>query len=517
MNKQQKKISFFSAILLVVGSSIGAGIFLKNQEILDNSFGSIIMVLISWALSIIAVICMGISLIEIAGASKNNNLGIVEWVKDFGNKFFFHAAKFFMAFIYLPINFFIMPYYVVQTIQDAFGWNNTPWWISFLIAFAIAIWFLVISGYSAKATNIQNWIITSVKFIPIVFAILIGFILIASGHGGNGNRTPSWLPQQGWNETKHNLLTRLIPWLGIIGSLPSIIFSFDGFYSAAGIQTEMQKPEKTGLALVSGLVIVSVIDVLITISLLLCSDGRVVGISFIKNNYQWINTVINILIAFGILGIINGFSAYNPRYYEGLIGINGLYCPKQFKHKLNHAKPVVGIIYSLIICGGIFILGTIIGCFGFMDASGYGEAYGNDLAKLYSFCDLMANWTSILVFGLIVIAMIGGLVNRKTNKIKTNHVRGFKTCTIISASIILLSIAYLVVSVFVNIAIIASWKNDIGLDIGTIAKHHIYTELEWINDITAAIVSLGVLIVFICGSMLPAWIITRKENKRINV
>ena len=41
-NIKVKKISFFSAIMLVIGSSIGAGIFLKNGEILRNVQGSIV-------------------------------------------------------------------------------------------------------------------------------------------------------------------------------------------------------------------------------------------------------------------------------------------------------------------------------------------------------------------------------------------------------------------------------------------------------------------------------------------
>jgi hypothetical protein len=43
----KKKITFFSAILLVIGSSIGAGIFFKNHEILKNVQGSIILSMVS--------------------------------------------------------------------------------------------------------------------------------------------------------------------------------------------------------------------------------------------------------------------------------------------------------------------------------------------------------------------------------------------------------------------------------------------------------------------------------------
>jgi hypothetical protein len=42
-----KKISFFSSILLVIGSTIGSGIFLKNGEILSNVSNSIILSIVS--------------------------------------------------------------------------------------------------------------------------------------------------------------------------------------------------------------------------------------------------------------------------------------------------------------------------------------------------------------------------------------------------------------------------------------------------------------------------------------
>jgi hypothetical protein len=36
---------------------------------------------------------------------------------------------------------------------------------------------MIISGLSARAANIQNWVITCVKFLPLAFAIIIGFVL----------------------------------------------------------------------------------------------------------------------------------------------------------------------------------------------------------------------------------------------------------------------------------------------------------------------------------------------------
>ena len=44
---KNKKIGFFSAILLVIGSSIGAGVFLKNGEVLSNVGGSYVLTIVA--------------------------------------------------------------------------------------------------------------------------------------------------------------------------------------------------------------------------------------------------------------------------------------------------------------------------------------------------------------------------------------------------------------------------------------------------------------------------------------
>jgi L-asparagine transporter-like permease len=44
---KKKKIGFLSAIMFVIGSSIGAGIFIKNGEITTNTGDSILLAVIA--------------------------------------------------------------------------------------------------------------------------------------------------------------------------------------------------------------------------------------------------------------------------------------------------------------------------------------------------------------------------------------------------------------------------------------------------------------------------------------
>ena len=516
----KKKISFVSAIFLVIGSSIGAGIFLKNGEILRNVGYSWILALLSWVLSIFGVICMGVSLAEIASATKNSNLGIISWVKNFCHKYLYKVSKYFMAFLYLPLNFFLMPYYVVIQFQDAFGWQ-TQWWISGLIALGITAWFFIASGLSSKLGNIQNWVVTAVKFIPLAFCVIAGITLAAMGKSSIPPLDPT-TPGSG----EHVRLAQMFPVLGIIGSIPAIIFSYDGFYSAAGIQSELEEPKKTPVALVVGLVIVSVINLLIAVSLLFGTrdgTGRVNALAwFNENGYHWVIGVIQILIAIGILGIINGFAIYNPLYYQDLIKENGLPFSSKLKGKIktqNHNW--VGLIYAGVITIVFFIAFTLIGALAYSDTIGYskidmfnmsnnlvGQGYDSTGSgacnSLYSFCDLMANWTSIFAFLCVVFATVGAMINRKNNRVKVTKVKGFWFCSIVSTIVIGIAVLFIIVAAIADVAIVAGWHGDIG---------NSYTQSDWNKDMLGASMTLAMLFVFVAVSCIPSSIEMYREKK----
>lgn len=455
-----KKIGFFSTILLVIGSSIGAGIFLKNGEVLGNVQGSFILSIVSWIIAIVAIICMGLTLAEICSANTQNDQGIIGWVKTFNNKFLYKGAKNFMAYIYLPLNFFVMPYYAIMTIQDAFGWS-LDWYYVMLICLAIVIWFVVMSGLSSRMGNIQNWIITSVKFLPLAFAAVIGFVLIGTGNVTSGT-TPGLMPDPSWPDgvvDSTPLFQQLSPVLGVFCSIPAIFFAFDGFYATAGIQSQMKEPKKVSMAMAVGLAVVSFIDILISVSLLLCStNGKIDGIEWLNAN-PWLLQTINFLIAIGILGIINGFAIYTPIFYEDLVRKGEIpFCTK-YEDKLNHDRPKVGVSISLIITIPIIIIFTLIGAYGYIDINNYSFSshYASTMhtATLYSFVDLMANWTSVLAFACIVAATIGCLKNRKTKKVKVEKSKVFVPCAWVSIVIVGISLLFIVVATIANIGLVS--------------------------------------------------------------
>lgn len=509
-----KKIGFFSAMLVVVGSSVGAGIFFKAGNVLTESQGSIVFAMFCWVLAGFAVIAMALALIEIASA-RNDNLSIIGWCQTFNSRFTYKACKNFMVYVYLPLTFFFMPLYTIMSIQDGisslipdyngFG-TDADWAIMMILTILISVYFIVVNGMSSRMGNIQNWIITSVKFLPLVFAAILGFVIL----GINGNISTSSYAA-GFNpstpEASSDVYTfsQLTPGFGMFIAIGGIFFAYDGFYVTAGIQTEMKEPKKTPTAILVGMIVVTVIYLIIALSMSLgAEDGNPFGYqNFLESNgLIGLYAAFQILIGVGVLGIINGFALWSTRFMEDLIKANEVPMSVKLVNKIKEKRADVGIVYNLVLAIPIVFIFCVIGGLGYVDSSGYGEVYGTGVSKLYSFGDLMATWTSVVAFAFILFSIVGAMKNRKTNNIKVEKNKVFYPMAV--ASVITMSLP-IFMTFFGPIA-------DLFM------LFHINIGNDWnayVSDILVPrIMSVVVLIIFISLMIVPTLIEDYKLKKQ---
>lgn len=481
-----KKISFFSAMLIVMGSSIGAGIFFKAKAVLENAQGSLIMAIISWLIAAFAVVCMALALVEIASA-RNDNLSLIGWCKVFNSRSIYKASKNFMFYIYVPLTYFFMPLYVIMSLQDAisafgavkFDPNVVPadlaygassfniaggradWVIWTLIGLCISIFFIFVSGMSSKAGNIMNKGIMAIKFIPLMAAIVIGFI-IAGMDGAHVSAGP--VAPGGNISSKSDMFSfaSTTPGIGLFLAIGGIFFAYDGFYVTAGLQSEMKEPKKTPLAIVFGLGAVTIIYLLIAIAMSITGNGGLFGFhDFLYNhNVIWVFGVLNLTIAIGVLGIINGFAMWAPRFIEDLIAENELPFSQKYKNRLCANKPMIGIYYQLVISIPIILIFSVIGAEAYINVD-YGSAYGSDqMGKLYQFCDLTGTWTAVFAFMFIAFAIFGGLKNRKDHFVVTEQKKYFVWTGWCSVIIMALAILMLLIEPFYNVFVLIDMSNN---------------------------------------------------------
>ena len=464
---KSKKISFFSAILVVMGSSIGAGIFFKSKSVLDNSQNSLILAIFCWIIAAFSVIAMALALIEISSA-RNDNLSLLGWTKVFNSRTTFKASKNFMFYIYLPLTYFFMPLYVIMSLQDGIGalvnadksayTFGTPvdWLIWTIISIAISVYFIYVSGISSKVGNIQNKIVTYIKFLPLAFVAIMGFVLVGMNAGG-WNDVSIGVQKPIGDLAAGGSLSSFAPGLGMFLAISAIFFAYDGFYVAAGIQSEMEEPKKTPMAILLGLVFTTVIYLIIAISMSInggsFSDMLDYMETLMPNVGHVLFGIVNIMIAIGVLGIINGFAMWAPRFTEDLIKEGELPFSIKYKDKLNENKPKVGIMYSFVITIPIVIVFTLIGALAYID--NYDASYGSGMGKLYTFADLMGTWTALFTFGFITAAIYGGIKNRKTKKVQTDQKSYFVPMAIVAVIIVGLALTVTILIPILDLLLIA--------------------------------------------------------------
>ncbi|QZX48986.1 APC family permease [Mycoplasma sp. E35C] len=452
---KSKKISFFSGVTIAIGSSIGAGIFFRAQSVLENSQNSMIFAIFCWIFAAFSVIAMALALIEIS-SGRNDNLSIIGWCQTFNGRYVYKSCKNFMAYIYVPLTYFFMPLYSILSIQDGVssfyeGYNGlgtqVDWMIMMVLSLVISVYFIVIAGVSVRIGNIQNLIISFVKFIPLVFAIIIGFVVFYNNGSKptnpNINNFEFKLPED-IDIAKKFSFTNLSPGFGMFISIGAIYFAYDGFYYAAGIQSEMKQPKKTPLAILVGLSFVTVVYLIMAVAMSLGStDGSPSGLEkFLKDhNLIPVYAAFQIAIGIGVLGIVNGLSLWANRFMEDLVKLNELPFSMKFINQIREDKAIVGLKYNLVIAIPVIIIASLIGGLGYIDSNYLDSKYGTGVGKIYSFSDLMGNWTSVIAFSYIVIAIIGGLINRKKNTVKVDKFKYFIPSAICAVVVMIVAVA----------------------------------------------------------------------------
>ena len=522
-----KRIGYFAALLIVMGSSIGSGIFFKSGGVMSNVENSIVLALLSWIVAAFTVIAMAIALIDIAAQSKKDDRGLLSWVKKFNGLYVYKSAKNLFIFFTLPIKFFVLPVYFFQSLQTGLMYTdatwvdghivlgqlgqsvaNIPWWAIFIVVIGIDIYFMIVNGISTRAGSFTNRMLMYIKFVPLLFAFLIGFIIL----GINGG-----LPQENhwWVETVNtttqanptpNTLVGFSPAIGVFMSLASVFFAFDGFYVAAGIQSQLKEPKKISSILLFGLLIVTAIYLSIALSMTFGAAGGKwanVGEFFVKHNVSWIYSIMAILIAVGILGILNGYSMWAMRLYQVLVDSREIPLSKYLmKLRTKSGNPLGGrifiMIFGLIISVTCALVSALVYHVGDKplidnvyqvvgDTLVLGGKIGLEVNGMYAFADMISNWQTMFTFAFITAAIASSTLQKC--KINSKTKRDWITISAgwISVVIITIALGFQFAQPIANLAFVIQF-NDLHPNNTVIVFPHICLVVILVVALTIAFV-----------------------------
>lgn len=444
MSDKVAKISSLSIIVMLVGGTIGAGIFYKNQELLDLAQGRFGLVLATWGVGIVGMLALGAALIELTSAQKSDR-GTLEWTKLFTPKWFHKASSNFTKWFFIPIMFFAIPIYVTQSLEEV-GVPISGTWMALFISLAIFLWFMFTNLISLKFAEVSQWVFTFIQTIPLIILPIVGFLHWGQVADG-GTIMHKTIPMgAGLNATT--------PYLALIAGIGSIAFAYNGFYAASSLRNQMKNPKKLGSAQFIGISIVSLIYLFVSFGFNVAGNGTHEGLkTFISDD---VFKLLRVCIVVGIVAIINNLAMSAPHQMGDLTSSNDapevkwiqkLIFKEKFNANTKTQKYVAGWVWITLSTIFMFIILGIVGA-SFYEADKKNSLNGNNL---YSFASTVINFTSLFIFSIIVTCILGGLINRKTGKVITEKSKIFIPAAIIAIIINYTGLIYQFVVDFVNV------------------------------------------------------------------
>ncbi|AAT27601.1 APC family permease [[Mycoplasma] mobile] len=303
-----KKIGFFTALTILVGTMVGIGIFFKNNSISTIVKGNGIAWLISWILGAIIAIFTALSYVEISTAKpKEKSGGLSYWASIFSGKKLAYLTRFNLAFFYYPIFVVVLGIFASQIFFQFLNliapnrFENISVWIHVIFGISISMIYFILNKISIWIAGIHQNIVTILKFIPLFVAIIVGLIFANTNNIGGSNA---------FNQGAFDFSRALF-------AIPSVLFTLDAFLIVATITHKVKGGEKTVTKVVLiGMVFVSIIYILVTIASILHNSGTVEKL--IQNSLaigfsNGIAIFVNFFIFISALGVINGM-------FTGFIG-----------------------------------------------------------------------------------------------------------------------------------------------------------------------------------------------------
>lgn len=344
-NGMKKNMNVMSAISVVVGCVIGAGVFFKPYAIYQATGGAPGLGLLSWVIGGLISIFGALTFAEIAVLIPRTG-GMVTYIGDVYDKRIGFLAGWMQVVIFYPA---YLAGYGVKVGTELSGLLN--------INMALPVGLIVIAGVvilnvlgSDSASRFQI-VSTACKLIPLVLIIIAGLIL------GKSN-APLFSPMVGEGvRTGSALGTTLL----------AVLFAFEGWTNVGAIAGEMKNPARDlPRAIVGGVSIIMAVYLLINIAYIrvipaselmnIESPAAAVATKLFGNAG---GTIIAVGIIISVIGAANGFLLSGSRvaYY---LASEKMLPGSSVLGKLNSARVPAN---SIILVGTLAAVYSLIGQF----------------------------------------------------------------------------------------------------------------------------------------------------------
>lgn len=341
-NKMRKDLGVMSAMSLVVGCVIGAGVFFKPYAIYQATGGAPGMGMLAWIFGGLASLLGALTFAEVAILIPKTG-GMVAYLSDVFHEKVGFLAGWMQVVIFYPA--FLAGYGVKVGTELAEYVGE-----QFVMPIAIGLIILLVFANSlgSKTASRVQVVSTVCKLIPLFLLMIFGFLL---GSGDNAIFTP--MVGEGKNAG------------AVLGStLLAVLFAFEGWTNVGAIAGEMKNPGRDlPRAIVGGVSIIMAVYFVINMAYLwvLPADQLMTLESPAAAVAQQIfgptgGLLIKVGIIISVIGAANGFLMSGSRVAYHLADMNTLPCSSVLGKLNGNQVPansitligVLACIYSLI-------------------------------------------------------------------------------------------------------------------------------------------------------------------------
>ncbi|NQZ65677.1 MAG: APC family permease [Mycoplasmatales bacterium] len=340
--KEGKKLGFFAALTMLVGSVVGIGIFFKNGSIFRTTDNNGMTTLLAWIVGGLISLFAAVSFSEIGSMKTGKVSGLAAWNEKAAGKKWGYFVRFNYSFFYFALLTPILGVFVsellFQFLLVSKAISSMPHvWVHILVGITLMI---IALGVNFTSIYVSGWIqaVTSVlKVIPLILAALIGMIMANTHNLKDG---------------KNAFEVGSFSFTSLLASLPLVLFAYDAFLNVGSMSKRIKGGVKTTSKVVFlGMLSITVLYTLIAISSILHNSGFIGSVfsDSLPSNVQEPLTIFTFLFLFiSGYGVLNGMSAATVISFNEVVSVNTLFGSKTLKNKFGDKKATI-LILSLSI------------------------------------------------------------------------------------------------------------------------------------------------------------------------
>lgn len=309
--KQNRKIGFWAALVIMLSSVVGVGVFLRNDGINRATGYDGVSTLVAWIIGGIIALFAALSFVEIGSIKTDKQKGLPGWVETIAPKRIAKLVKFNYPFFYigllLPVFAFFSSQFLFEFLRYStlhMTWhgdyestiNQPPVWVHLIVAIILTIIAFAFTKLTLWGTKIVTFIAQTATWIPLLTIIVAGLAL-ASTHTSSSTVVDT-------NTFAHSHFN----FTGILVALPMVLFAYDAFLNVGSASNKAKNGTKTiSKAILVGMILAVVLYTLLSVTTSLHTGGNIFEVikdivpASERNTFQALVCAAIFIATFGVL------------------------------------------------------------------------------------------------------------------------------------------------------------------------------------------------------------------------